>query len=100
MCNRLAMLSQTLEICPRRLDLNELVRSTLSGMNGELASAIDVSLGDLPAVHADKEQMQKVVENLLINAHEATEGTGMIRIATASRNETWAESPSATKAAA
>ena len=92
MCNRLSMLSQTLEIYPRQFDLNELVRSTLSGMNGELASAIDMSLGDLPVVHADKEQMQKVVENLLINASEAMEGVGVIRVTTASReHDAWAE---------
>jgi hypothetical protein len=92
MCNRLSMLSQTIEISPRRLDLNELVRSTLSMMNGELGPAINMSLGDLPDVHADREQIQKVVENLLINAGEAMEGTGAIRITTASREgDTWAE---------
>jgi len=90
-CNRLAMLNRTLEIHPRQIDLNELVRSTLSGMNGQFSSAIDASLGDLPLVHADREQMQKVVENLLINASEAMEGAGKITVATASLEGTWAE---------
>ena len=91
MCNRLSMLSQAIEISPRRLDLNELVRSTLSVTNGELWPAINMSLGDLPDVHADREQIQKVVENLIINASEAMDGAGAVKIATLRREDTWTE---------
>jgi signal transduction histidine kinase len=39
--------------------------------------------GHVPKLPVDPEQMQKVLENLLLNAHEATANEGEIRIETA-----------------
>jgi putative PEP-CTERM system histidine kinase len=91
MCSRLSMLSQTLELNPRPIDLNDVVRFTLSGMNGQTGCTIETSLCDVLEVLADREQLQKVIENLLINASEATEGPGKINVSTTRTENTWAE---------
>jgi hypothetical protein len=90
-CSRLSMLSQTIETHPIEMDLSELVRSTLSETSGQLGSAIAADLGALPTVRVDREQIQKVIENLLINACEATEGAGEIRITTTGGEDGWVE---------
>jgi putative PEP-CTERM system histidine kinase len=91
MCSRLSMLSQTIETHPIEMDLSELVRSTLSETSGQLGSAIAADLGALLTVRVDREQIQKVIENLLINACEATEGAGEIRITTTGGEDGWVE---------
>ena len=48
------------------------------------------SLGKVPPLSIDGEQMYKVIENLLINANDAVKQDGRISIATSS-NENWAE---------
>jgi signal transduction histidine kinase len=90
-CTRLSLLSQTLDINPREGSLEDLVRSTVSGMNGVLKSTIETDIsGGLPLLLIDEEQMRKVLENLLINGNEAIGEGGRIRVATAER-EGWVE---------
>jgi C4-dicarboxylate-specific signal transduction histidine kinase len=59
-----------------RIDVNALVRSTISLLNSELISRrmnLDLALaGDLPAVVGDPVQLQQVLLNLLMNAMDAT----------------------------
>jgi putative PEP-CTERM system histidine kinase len=90
-CTRLSLLSQTLELNPRETSLEELVRSTVSGMNGVLKSTVEADISDgLPLLPIDEEQIRKVLENLLINGNEAIEEGGRIRVATVER-EGWVE---------
>ena len=81
-CTRLSLLSGTLDLNQRETCLEDLVRSTVSGMNGVLSSTIETDISDgLPLVPIDEEQMQKVLENLLINGNEAMGEDGRIRVA-------------------
>jgi C4-dicarboxylate-specific signal transduction histidine kinase len=70
-------------------DLNELVQATLAALNGSLRATLTYVPGHVPKLLIDPEQMQKVLENLLLNAHEATANEGKICIETA-QQEHWA----------
>ncbi len=90
-CTRLSLLSRTLEVNPRETRLDELVRSTVSGMNGVLRSHVETHISEgLPLLPIDGEQMRKVLENLLINASEAMGEDGHIRVAAGERDG-WVE---------
>ena len=64
------------------LDVNKLLRESVSDVRGSLKSVIAENYGALPEIRADGEQMKKVFTNLLINAEEATRGEGEIRLHT------------------
>ena len=90
-CTRLSLLSGTLDINPQETRLEDLVRSTVSGMNGVLGSTVETDIYDgLPLLPIDEEQMRKVLENLLINANEAMGEDGHIRVAAGERDG-WVE---------
>ena len=82
MCSRLSSLGQKNELQRTGLDLNELVENTLFNLNGCLKASPAQDLQPIPAVLVDSEQIQKVLLNLLLNAHEATSEKGEIRITT------------------
>jgi putative PEP-CTERM system histidine kinase len=86
MCSRLSLLTRELELHRTEVDLNELVRATLSDLNGSLKATLSHVSGSLPRLLIDPEQIQKVLENLLLNAHEAIEVQGEICVATAHRD--------------
>jgi putative PEP-CTERM system histidine kinase len=90
MCSRLSLLSERLQLHLNRRDLNEIVRSTLFEFEGQFRANVKLELGDLPKAQIDDEQMQKVIVNLLINAYEAVDGEGDIRIRT-SHKDGWLE---------
>ncbi len=90
MCNRLTSLSQRLEIEPAPHDVNELIRTTSTGFEGSTGVRIVQNLGDLPPVMVDGEQVQKVVLNLILNAHDALSNGGEITIGTRQRKG-WVE---------
>ncbi len=80
------------EVTPCSLDLNDVAQEVFHLMHHELTRR-DVSLdrellADLPAVSADRIQLQQVLLNLMLNACEAMESnppqTRLLRIATAS----------------
>src|SRR5262249_48449504 len=60
------------------VDVNDLVRQTIQLVRGESVVrkvTLRLSLGSaLPAVHANRVQLQQVMLNLLLNAMEATSG--------------------------
>jgi putative PEP-CTERM system histidine kinase len=82
MCNRLSSLGEKLELQRRGSDLNELLEDTLFSLNGCLKTSPAQDLQPIPEVLVDPEQMQKVLINLLLNAHEATSEKGEVRITT------------------
>ena len=82
MCSRLSLLSQKLELRRAEIDLNELVKNTLSGMDGLLKANPTLDLHPLPKLIADPEQIQKVLTNLVLNANEAILEGGSIQVST------------------
>jgi hypothetical protein len=81
MCSGLSLLRQKIILQPVEADLNELVTSTLSTLNGCKAS-IAQDLKPLPKFLMDSDQIQKVLTNLILNANEAIRNGGEIRIST------------------
>ncbi|MHC1725295.1 MAG: XrtA/PEP-CTERM system histidine kinase PrsK [Syntrophobacteraceae bacterium] len=82
MCGQLSVLNQKFEIQKRECDLNEIVSSTLEGLN--LNNKIVADLKPLPRAHLDPEQMQAVILNLVLNADQSMDGVhGQIRMETA-----------------
>lgn len=86
LCSRLSSLSQKLGLHPMPVDLNDLVRNTLSGLNGcgQIITATD--LQPVPRIRVDLEQIQKVLGNLILNAREALKDGGEIKVATMQRD--------------
>jgi signal transduction histidine kinase len=83
---RLSLLRRELAIQPTESDLNEVVSQALVGW--EKTSDVDLvkDLHALPKVSLDREQMLKVVTNLVLNATEAVSGKGRVRVETNQRN--------------
>ncbi len=79
---RLSLLRGKFEIRPVELDLNQLIEETLAGFNGALGAEVEMRLVPVPPLMGDREQLQSVINNLLLNARDAVNGTGRIVIAT------------------
>jgi putative PEP-CTERM system histidine kinase len=72
-----------LEIHLRDLDLNGLISDVLSKLSfGGEEFKIEWQPERLPQIRADAEQINKVVHNLLLNAYEALDGKGLIKVCT------------------
>lgn len=82
MCSRLSLLTKELTLQKNEADLNELINTTLTGLNGSKTVLLTRKLGALPRLTIDQEQIQKVVLNLILNAKEAVGGEGEIRVET------------------
>lgn len=65
-----------------RADLNELVTEALARVNGTPTVEMIRELQPLPAIFADREQIQSVVTNLVLNARDAVGAEGRIRVRT------------------
>jgi len=82
MISNLTLLLRGPRISPSPLNLNELIEETLSTLNGRISSRIVRQMESLPLIQADREQMQKVCLNLLLNAIEASPPDREIEIGT------------------
>ena len=69
----LSQISQSLELSKTETDLNDMVRTALSEMNGLLNVPVAHDLQPMPKLVLDSRQFQKVLINLLLNANEALE---------------------------
>ncbi|MDB6032610.1 MAG: Alginate biosynthesis sensor protein KinB, partial [Verrucomicrobiales bacterium] len=87
---RLADLRHELELKPADLDLNSLVSTTIESLPSLKQTTVEQNLGQLPKVSADPEQLRKVITNLLLNAREAVNGEGQIKINTTQQGS-WAQ---------
>ena len=82
---RLSVLRKKLELKPIESDLNQLVIKTLENLNGMPGVELVKNLHPLPKVVVDREQLENVVTNLLLNALEAVGSDGQIRVETSQR---------------
>ena len=85
MCNSLSLLKQEIMLRPTKVDLNEIIASTVRSLNSCKVS-IKQDLCPLPEFLVDPEQIQKVLTNLILNANEAIRPDGEIRVSTSDRN--------------
>ncbi len=89
MCGRLSLVGRELDLQYTAVALNELVRTTVADLHGSLHATLTYVPGPEMVLWIDPEQIRKVLENLLLNAHEAMDTPGCIRIETA-QQERWA----------
>jgi hypothetical protein len=73
MSSGMVMLKEELKVEPAPENINEFVRSILAEMRSEIGTSIGVELQDVPLVKIDREQMRKVLVNLLLNARDAVQ---------------------------
>ena len=89
MCSHLSMLSQKIELKKIETNLNEMIKASLSYLNGSSKVQLILNLQPLPIVMIDPDQVQKVLTNLILNANDAVGNSGQIDIAT-SQKDSWA----------
>jgi putative PEP-CTERM system histidine kinase len=86
--SRAGSLRAEFELKPTECDLNALVAESLRAVNGKAELEWISNLHPLPPVVADRERIQSVITNLLLNASEAN-GTSRITVETEQLEE-WA----------
>jgi putative PEP-CTERM system histidine kinase len=86
MRGRLSVLTQTLELHCTETDLNELVHTLLATLQPALTVPLVLDLQPLPLLQIDPEQIEKVLVNLVLNAQEAGNSSGEIRVGTEYRH--------------
>ena len=75
-----------MEIDASDCDVNGLIAETLEGLNPSISTKIHEELSELPRLDLDREQMQKVLTNLLLNAQDDSVGAGEITVSTTREN--------------
>jgi len=88
MCNHLSMLSKRIELKKVETDVNTLINTCLTCLNGSTKVSLIQDLNPVSKLMIDPEQVQKVITNLLLNANEAIGNGGEVRLATEQR-EGW-----------
>lgn len=83
---RLSTLRNQLDLRPTEVDLNELVMQAFQQLQPEDVACVTHELGALPKVKADPDQLQSVINNLLLNARDAVQGKGRIRVQTCTKD--------------
>jgi putative PEP-CTERM system histidine kinase len=84
--SRLTVLRHELAIQAVECDLNELITDTLRGQEQTPGVSLVKELQPLPKLRLDPAQIQKVITNLVLNARDALEQGGQIRVETSQRN--------------
>jgi hypothetical protein len=83
MIGSLSDLPGRLELQLRDVDLNELIIDAVEkAFDGRGDLKIERQLAQLPRIRADAEEIYKVLQNLLLNACEAVDGSGRVRVST------------------
>jgi putative PEP-CTERM system histidine kinase len=82
MIGRLTALRQRPNIKPVEANLNQLVSEVLDSLDGMPYVELTRELQPLPGMLADREQIQSVVTNLVLNARDALGSGGRIRVGT------------------
>ena len=84
--SRLSLLRSKPELRSVPADLNEVVTTALSRWQSTPEIQLETDLQPLPKIPLDPEQIQNIVTNLVLNAHEAIGTRGQIRVQTARQN--------------
>ena len=86
MTTRLSSISKGMELEPSRCDVNALVSDTLEALSASMQASVSEELQELPQVDLDRNQIRKVLTNLVLNAQEATGPSGSIWVCTSREN--------------
>lgn len=79
---KLSVLRGKLELNPVELDLNQLVNDAIADLNSMAGADIQSDLKPVPRITADREQLQSVLANLLLNARDAVTVGGQVTVQT------------------
>jgi signal transduction histidine kinase len=79
---RVGILRHKLELNPVEFDFNLLVTEALESLNDIGGVEVVKELHPLPDLRADREQLQSVVTNLLLNARDAIGSKGQVTVRT------------------
>src|SRR4029079_531978 len=79
-----------LELKPSELNLNALLTEALAQVESNSGPQWVKDFQPVPSFVADREQLQSVVMNLLLNAADAVGNNGLVRIETSQRDD-WAQ---------
>jgi putative PEP-CTERM system histidine kinase len=78
--SRMNALRHELRLKPVEVDLNLLVSEALANLNGTLDAELVTKFDQVPKLMADREQLQSVFTNLLLNARDALGSNGRITV--------------------
>ncbi len=84
--SRLGHLRHELKVQLNDTDLNRLVTDATSDLGTVSGTILTKELGSIADVLADRDQLQKVVTNLVLNAREASAEHGEVRVSTSQEN--------------
>jgi putative PEP-CTERM system histidine kinase len=87
LCSSLRTFSSTLAADKKPADLNQIVRVVADTLNAGISKHLRFELSDLPSAVVDSEEVQRVIQNLLLNAREAIAEDGIIIVRTADLGE-------------
>ena len=87
MIARLSELRQRPDAVRVDTDLNQIVTSTLESVTSVPGVEVVSELEPVPAILADREQLQSVVTNLIMNARDAVSAGGRIQVRTEHRGD-------------
>ena len=85
--SRMNALRHELRLKPAELDLNLVVTEALANLNGTLDTKLVTKFDEIPNILADREQLQSVFTNLLLNARDAVGPKGRITVQTTRQGE-------------
>jgi len=83
--NSIMQLNESSPVQPEKLDVNVLIESSLVLVRQELAAkhiTLETELSSVPKVTIDKQELQQVIVNLVLNASQAVSEHGQITIRT------------------
>jgi putative PEP-CTERM system histidine kinase len=80
--SRLSLLRHELKIQPAPADLNGVIEKAIAGWESGTEVTLFRKLAPIPLIPLDRDQMAKVVTNLVLNAREAISGRGEIHLET------------------
>jgi putative PEP-CTERM system histidine kinase len=82
LCERLKLTREAVTLNKEPTDLNDLVGKTVSFLDGSLKCPLAIDRQPVAPVELDRDEIQKVLVNLLLNANDAIEAGGSIRVKT------------------
>jgi signal transduction histidine kinase len=87
LCSDLRIFSGSLAINKQIDDLGLVIQASAEGFASDTGRIIEVDLKPLPKVLIDKQEVIRLIHNLLLNAHEATAADGSIALKASNRED-------------